>query len=355
MQHMPAWTLARRVAPPLLLVTVALGFLHPAQPSRAAARREPPPAAGDTVTQVEMRNVHFHVDDQIALRIHYLRGEMRSKQKGSPIFFDDKNSFVQRITNAEVGLTASDLTLLLNRYVFNYPGSPLKHLRVTTAGRQIKQTGIMHKVVDIPFEITAELAATPDGQIRIHPVKTRIFNVDGDGLMRALHLKLDKLLDLSKAKGAKVKGNDLFLDPDSILPPPTIQGRVTAVRVEGDEVVQEFGGGAGAAKDHGGGLEPPERNAPNYMFYRYGTLRFGKLVMLDAEMQIIDRDTSDAFDFNLDHYKVQLVAGYSRSLPDGGLKVFMPDYDDASRGSTHVAARERRPPEPARRPAVDAH
>jgi hypothetical protein len=285
-----------------------------------------------------MRNVRFHIDDQIELRIRYLRGTMRSKQPGTPVIFDDKRSFVLRITRAEVGLSDSDLTDLLNNYVFNYRGSPLRHLRATTVGRQLKQTGIMHKGVDIPFEIIADIEATPDGHIRLHPTRTRIFGVNRDALMRALHLKLDKLLDLSKSRGAKVVGNDILLDPDSILPPPTIQGHVTAVRVESNELVQQFGDSAtadGAAADK---LDPPDREAPNYMYYRHGTLRFGKLIMLDAEMQIIDLHPSDPFDFNLDHYKAQLVAGYSRSLPDGGLEVFMPDYSHTSRGSPRASS-----------------
>jgi hypothetical protein len=150
--------------------------------------------------------------------------------------------------------------------------------------------------------------------------------------MRALNVTLEKLLDLSKAVGASVKGNDIFLAPDSILPPPTIEGRVTAVRVEGDRIVQVFGDTAASRAAASRSLDPPDRDAPNYMYYRGGTLRFGKLIMLDADMQIIDADPRDLFDFFIDHYRVQLVAGYSRTLPTGGLEVFMPDYDDAARG-----------------------
>jgi hypothetical protein len=275
-----------------------------------------------------MRNVHFHVAPGVVLRIRSLRGEMRSV-RGGAIVFDDKRSFELRIRAAEVGLSMSDLSTLLNHFVFNYPGAPLKHLRVRAEGGQLRQTGTLHKVVDIPFDITATLSATSDGRIRLHPTRTRIFHVNGDGLMRALGLRLDKLLDLRKAKGASVRGNDLYLEPDSILPPPTIRGRVTAVRVEGDEVVQVFG--TPGARDHDGAqpLTPPDAHAANYMFYRGGTLRFGKLSMSDAEMQIVDLQPDDAFDFDLDRYATQLVAGYSRSLADGGLEVFMPDIGKA--------------------------
>src|SRR6185437_10234101 len=63
-------------------------------------------------TQVEMRNVDFYVDPEIVLHIHRLRGTIRSKT-GGPVMFDDKRSLVIHLTSAEVGLGASDITVLL--------------------------------------------------------------------------------------------------------------------------------------------------------------------------------------------------------------------------------------------------
>ena len=62
------------------------------------------------------------------------------------------------------------------------------------------------------------------------------------------------------------------------------------------------------------------------MYYRGGVLRFGKLTMNDADMQLIDPDPADPFDFFQDRYNVQLVAGYSKNTPEHALKVYMPDY-----------------------------
>jgi hypothetical protein len=105
-----------------------------------------------------------------------------------------------------------------------------------------------------------------------------------------------------------------------ILPPPAIEGRVSAVRVAGDQVVMTFGSGAP--------LGPiPDSTSQNYMFYRGGTLRFGKLLMLDADMQINDLDPTDPLKFNIDRYLDQLIAGYSKTTRSGGLNVFMRDID----------------------------
>ncbi|MGH7604570.1 MAG: hypothetical protein ACRENK_11315 [Gemmatimonadaceae bacterium] len=278
-------------------------------------------SASDSVTQVSMRDVNFFVIPQAALRIRTLRGQMRAF-KGGPVVFDDKNSFVIQLKYAQIGLNGDDITTLMNKHIFAYPGAPLKKLKVRTSGSQIVQSGFMHKIIDIPFEITANVSVTPEGLIRLHPVRSRILGVDGNSLMRAFGLTLEKILDLRKAKGVTVKGNDLFLDPTMILPPPAIEGHATAIRVEGNELVQTFG-----TPDAAPPLSPPDTAAPSFMFYKGGTLHFGKLLMLDAEMEIVDRRPSGFFDFDLDRYKEQLVAGYSRTLPDLGLEVYMLGLD----------------------------
>jgi hypothetical protein len=285
----------------------------------------------DSVTQVSMRDVNFYVMPNAALRIRKLRGTMRSL-KGGPVEFDDKQSFVMHLTYAEIGLNGTDITTLMNNYIFAYPGAPLKRLRVHTSGSQLVQTGVMHKILDIPFEITADVSVTPGGLIRLHPVKTRILGVDGNSLMRAFGLTLQKILDLSKAKGVTVKGNDLFLDPLVILPPPAIEGHATAIRVDGDQLVQTFGTVAESTP-----LPPPDTSASAYMFFKSGTLHFGKLLMLDAEMQVVDLRPIGFFNFDLDKYKDQLVAGYERTLPDLGLEVYMLGLDKLSTGKATTA------------------
>jgi len=285
----------------------------------------------DTVTQVSMRKVNFYVIPNAALRIRTMRGQMRSL-KGGPVVFDDKNSFVIHMDHAEIGLNGTDITTLMNKYIFAYPGAPLKRLEVHMAGSQIVQTGVMHKILDISFKITADVSVTPEGLIRLHPVKTTILGVDGDKLMRAFGLSLQKILDLSKAKGVTVKGNDLFLDPVRILPPPAIEGHATAIRVEGDQLVQTFGTPAAATP-----LPPPDTSASAYMYFRGGTLHFGKLLMLDAEMQVVDLRPTGLFDFDLDRYKEQLVAGYQRSLADGGLLVYMLGVNKLASGKATTA------------------
>ena len=273
-------------------------------------------------TRVSMRNVDFRVGDGVVLRIRSLEGSLRSLGAGV-IEFDDRRSYRLMIDTAEVGLNGADITNLLNRHVFAYPGAPLRNLTVQIQGSELRQSGTLRKGVDIPFTMTTSVSLTPDQRIRLHPTKMRIFGVNGMKLMSALGLSLQKMLNLEGAKGVTVEKNDLLLSPLVILPPPAIGGHIAQLRVVGGQLVQVFGASRGAVDPPG--LTPPDTSARNYMFYRGGTLHFGKLYMTDAELLIVDRDDGNAFDFDNIAYQRQLVAGSSRTLPDLGLEVYMPD------------------------------
>jgi len=143
--------------------------------------------------------------------------------------------------------------------------------------------------------------------------------------MDLLHLKLEKFLDLSGARGITVEGNDLLLDPSLALPPPRIVGRVTSVKIQGDQLVQVIGPAPGVA-----GIEapppPPDREVPNYMHLYGGIVRFGRLYMVGTNLQIADAHPQDPFEFYLTYYDNQLAAGYSRSHLDDSLTTYMPDF-----------------------------
>jgi hypothetical protein len=76
------------------------------------------------------------------------------------------------------------------------------------------------------------------------------------------------------------------------------------------------------------GIEPPVAGVRNYMYYRGGTLRFGKLTMEDTDLLLRDADPTDPFDFSPQQYNDQLVAGYSKNTRSHGLIVYMPDAND---------------------------
>ena len=60
--------------------------------------------------------------------------------------------------------------------------------------------------------------------------------------------------------------------------------------------------------------------------------------MSDADMQLIDANPRDPFDFFPAKYEAQLVAGYSRNTLRKGLQVFMPDYARVASKRARLAA-----------------
>jgi hypothetical protein len=79
------------------------------------------------------------------------------------------------------------------------------------------------------------------------------------------------------------------------------------------------------------------------MLYRGGTLHFGKLFMTNAEMMVVDLDQRDPFDFDNPRYQRQLIAGHSKTLPDLGLEVWMPDAKTLGRTTADAERSATRP------------
>jgi hypothetical protein len=278
---------------------------------------------------VDFQNVNFHLAADAILEVSRLQGALLATRPGMPPSFDDLKSYTLRIDRGEVAMRPASLTAVLNRWVFNYEGTPISNVEVSIENGQLKQTGTLHKGVAVPFTIVADVAVTPDGRIRLHPTSVKAVGVPASGLMKLFNLELDNLIKSNRARGFEIEGNDFLLLPDRLIPEPRIAGRLTGIRIEGDRIIEVFGTRPAS---------PPDNVAKNYMYYRGGILRFGKLTMHETDLRLIDADPRDPFDFSPAQYISQLTAGYSKSLPNGGLRTFMPDLDQAARPAARTAA-----------------
>jgi hypothetical protein len=304
------------MAPKAVLLCTAL-LLLPAGSSRLTSTR--------TGVQLEMKNVRLHVDDGIILDVSRLRGVMISRSEGSPPVFDDQRSYVLHVQTASISMKMSSLQNLMNRHVFGYEGSPLKELTVEADGSRLKMKGKLRKGLDIPFSTTASLSTTADGQMRLHVESMKAIGVPAKGLLGLFGLELDDVIDIKKRRGVDVQDNDIVIAAGEVLPPPRIVGRLTRVAVEGDRLVQTFDD---PARGRPAPLVLPSPGARNYVYFGGGNITFGKLTMRDADLQLIDADPRDPFDFFPSRYNAQLVAGYSKNTPAKGLKTYMPDFSD---------------------------
>ena len=147
-------------------------------------------------------------------------------------------------------MTPASLTSLLNSRTFNYKGAPISDVTVTIEDGRIKQKGTLHKGVAVPFTIVADISATRDGRIRLHPQSVKTGGMPIGGLMGLLHLELDDLVSSNRARGFEAQDDDFLLQPDKLLPDPKISGRLTAIRVDGDRIVAAGPRDGGRAELH---------------------------------------------------------------------------------------------------------
>jgi hypothetical protein len=294
-------------------------------------QQKPAPDQGAAgAVHVQMRNVMYHYTDNVAVHIRRLAGSL-VPQKGAMPVFDDKGSFTLHVAAAEMAISTEAMANVLNQYVFASKDAPIKDISLRIEKDKLKIKGKLHSKGDVSFETESSLSATSDGKIRMHSEKVRAMHLPVKGLMDLFGIKIADLIKTGKVRGVKAEKDDLILDPEQALPPPHISGRVTQVRLEGSNIVEVFGAPAT--------YKWAEIPARNYMAYQGNRLKFGKLTMENTDMVLIDPDPRDAFDFYLDHYKDQLVAGYTKTTPAFGLRVFMLDYGKLKK--TGVAGQKR--------------
>src|SRR5438270_1989496 len=283
------------------------------------AQEPPQDSKNSGAVKVQMHNVMYHFTDLIAVHLINVGGSLVPTSAGKIPVFDDKNSFNLQITAAEMTMDPQSLANVLNSHVFSAKDAPLKDISITIDNGRLKVKGKLHKKGDIGFETEGQLSATSDGKIRLHSEKIKALHLPVKGMMDLFGIDIADLIKNGKVRGVQAEKDDLILDPGEILPPPKISGKITDIHLEGNNIVQVFGD----PKKYPWIKVP----AQNYMAYRGNKLQFGKLLMSDTDLVLIDPAPKDPFDFYLDHYKDQLVAGYSKTTPSFGLNVYMVDFN----------------------------
>ena len=285
----------------------------------ALAAWQKPPSAPSGAVAIQMKNVNFRLANDIVLEVRSLRGDLLPTKPIAPVTFDDVSSFKVAIDTAEVAITPASLTALMNSYVLGYDGAPINHVSMWIDGNTIRQKGTIHKGVGIRFEIQGTLGVTDDGNIRMHADKIISEHLPVKGLLHFFGEDLSKLVNQNAGRGMKIEGDDIILMPPTLTPPPHMEGRVTRVAIRNNKIVQYFDSGRHLAP-----LKPPYASNA-YIYHRGGVLRFGKLTMNDADLEIVG-DRAGVFDFFQKEYLKQLVAGYSKSTASNGLVAHMFDY-----------------------------
>ena len=268
---------------------------------------------------VEMANVDLHVTADVTLHVKELRGRFLPVDRDVP-YLDNKRSYSVYVDSGEIAIDLASLNSLMARSMGG-DKSNVEGLKVSLEEGRLRQRGVIDSAINVPFKATSEVSATPDGRIRVSTRSVRGFGVPMNRVMKLFGFEMDDLVKVKPGSGVEVHGNDLIVDPGLVIPAPSVRGRLTSVRIEGNRMVQTFGNGQGRQV-------APRPLSPNHIYWRGSQLSFGKLTMTDTDLELVDMDPGDAFDFSVDHWTAQLVAGYSKTLPNRGLQAYMPDYSD---------------------------
>ena len=287
------------------MATIACGTVEASKPS----------------VEVDMRNVDLHITRHIELQVRHLRGRFLPVGARPAPYLDDPSSYTVTVDTGEVAVDLPSLNAIVSR-ALERARSNVRRVGISVDDKgQLRQKGVVKKGIDVPFDMRASVGVTPEGLFRIHTESVKGFGIPVNPLLKLLHVQTDDLIRVDPGHGITAAGNDLLLDISQLLPPPGFHGRLTSVRVDRDALIQVFGSGEPRP------ISPPA-TSKNHIYWRGGQLSFGKLTMNDTDLELVDDDPRDPFDFSVDRWNQQLVAGYSKTTADRGLRAHMPDFND---------------------------
>jgi len=320
----------RAVAAALVAALVVLGIILLVWRLKSAKPKTAPPdsspkaivsrrdASESLPTRVYAHNLMLHRGPNFRIYVRWLRGEMTRTQQNTNPSFDDPESFFLNVKAGVIRANIGDIGGFLN--AGGMAQSPLKNIKLSADGEEIKLNGTLHNGVPLPIEMTGSVAVASKNRIRMRVTKLSVLKIPVKGLLGAFHVKISDLFQPQGIPGIEVSGNEILFDTQVLLPPPHIRGELTKVRVVSPDIEEVYGN---AEKD----VSRVEQWR-NFLRLRDGTLDFGKLTMHRVDLIMIDVSNDAWFDLDLVHYQQQLVNGYTRMTPQAGLQIFMPDLDN---------------------------
>ncbi|HEU4636040.1 MAG TPA: hypothetical protein VFS41_07675 [Edaphobacter sp.] len=285
-------------------------------PTEMTSRASTNVSTKDLLTTVFAHNLELRKGPQFRIYVRWIRGQMLPTHKGVVPSLDDESSFVFQIDRGLIHVNLGDIGNYLNSAMALR--SPLKDMKLTGEGQQIRLTGVMHKLlIPLPVEILGTIGPASGGRVHVKINKINVLKIPVKGLLKGLSVEVDDIVGKEPVDGVEVKDNDIYLNTTSLLPPPHIRGQISAIELHAPDVVVTYGS---TSPDDDQQLAQWH----NFLRLRGGSVAFGKLVMNDADLTLVDASDDTWFDLDLGNYHEQLVKGYSRMTPDKGLEMFMP-------------------------------
>lgn len=284
------------------------------------------PAASGGGANILFKNVRFCWSKRICIDTSRLTATAKPLNQGNTVVFDDIKSFMVKVHNANVLISPQTLQGMFNESVFNYPGSNLRNLTVSIekagGANHIKLAGSLKYFLWIPFEMDTNLRVDKKTNTLVISVNTlEVFGfIPATWLIELKPFNLDKLLTLPPNRHLTVHDNLMMVKPFGLFPPPRIDGQMSAIFVTPTLIQLQFNGTNPAFSNI------PKPGSANFIYLEGGNAQFGRIRMLDTQVQVVDQRASDLFKFSLLNYLNYLPSSEIKLLENGGVLAYMPDH-----------------------------
>lgn len=313
---------AAAVAASALLALSAVGCgkgpATPETPKGRKAFQEPKGAVSRFVT----RNVVYRIDEHIVTEMPNLDADVHVFEPNQPFIPANIDDFMVQIHTGDIIIEEKSMAALMNRYVFNYPDSPLSDIEIKAENGKIRQFAKMKKFgLTITCELVGSLRPNGQGQLVLKPDVIKSNGIPVKGLFDLFGLELTKLINSNEDRGVKIEGNDVILFPDRMMPPPSLRGFVSNAVVTPGKIRMIFDDGV--KRDLPGPL--PEPGARNFILMWGGNILINNNLALNAKFQMIDDSPEDSMYYYMPVYREQLEAGLTVATTQGEMIAYLGD------------------------------
>lgn len=321
----------RKALPPLLLACCLLSACGGPAPTGAdPGLQDMFPNAGEIahqpgggITRFVLHNVLYREDADMQAFMPMVDADAIESQPGMPFVPGNIHDYVIKIHTGEILKDEASLSHLFNAYVFNYDGCPISNVQIKMVPGRITMSGSMQEgPLTVPFSMAGTLRPDGNGHIVMHADSiTAVGGLPISGGLMGL-TGAPAVINAHPEHGVTMSGNDITLDLTKMMPPPQIQGFVSAVQVLDGKIDITFDDGVHRP------LPPlPQPGARNWILMWGGDVLINTTLMKDAKLQLVDMTPQDPLGFYLPAYIQQLAAGFVVANTDGSMVAYVPDCD----------------------------
>jgi len=292
----------------------------------AAVRPETERDSGHRETLMFLKNINFRIFGKIGYKAESLVVSAHAKDPSHPVIMDDPKSFDLTVLSGKVIVSGESLTELMVTHVFNFEGAPLRNLQVQTKPDLLVMAGQMNRHGKwVPFTMEGALSVVDGETLAFTPTNTLIEGKSANAMLEAANINLDEVISL-KAPGITLAKSTIYLKPSGMFPPPALSLSIKSAKVDHSGLILE-----GTSKTAPVFPEPLVKS-DSYIIIRGGDVKFLNMMPVNILMQIMSTNANGPLDFSLYDYREQLAAGHLRFRPDGGVLVYLKNYDEIKVG-----------------------